>query len=31
MLPLVGYGLRGIRNVESILPDYDAVPSGISP
>jgi DHA3 family macrolide efflux protein-like MFS transporter len=31
MLPLVGYGLRMVRNVESILPDYDAVPSGISP
>ncbi len=31
ILPLLGYALRAIRNVESILPDYDAVPSGISP
>jgi MFS family permease len=31
ILPLLGYALRLVRNVESILPDCDAVPSGISP
>jgi hypothetical protein len=31
LVPLVGYALRGVRNVESILPDYDAVPTGMSP
>ena len=31
ILPLLGYALRVVRNVESILPDYDAMPSGIVP
>ena len=31
ILPLLGYARRAVRNVESILPDCDAVPSGISP
>jgi MFS family permease len=27
LIPLLGYAIRGVRDVELILPDYDAVPS----
>jgi hypothetical protein len=30
-IPVVGYAWRAVRDVETILPDHDAVPSGIVP
>jgi hypothetical protein len=30
-IPLVGYAWRAVRDVETALPDHDAVPSGIVP
>ena len=31
IIPLLGYALRVVRDVESILPDCDTLPSGIVP
>ena len=30
-IPLIGYAWRAVRDVETVLPDHDAVPSGIVP
>jgi DHA3 family macrolide efflux protein-like MFS transporter len=30
LVPLLGYAVRGVRDVEVILPDYDALPSGMT-
>ena len=30
-IPVWGYAWRAVRDVETILPDHDAVPSGIVP
>ena len=31
LIPVVGYAWRAVRDVETILPDHDAVPSGVVP